>query len=155
MTPDMKDLEQQQLGSNSDEVKRNRVSATDSDAGGEEDVDDTTNGGGSSAALESRIALMSTKKEQERAHMFRVMLGWVLVMTGVVTTVAFVYLRRQENENFETAVSHQCSSIHCRHWVPKLTLCMSCRLDGSVQPVCQNPGHSSPGPAAKAPRFLH
>ena len=54
---------------------------------------------------ESPLAILSTKKEQERARMFRLMLLLVLAMTAGVTAAAFVFLGRQENENFETAVS--------------------------------------------------
>jgi len=44
-------------------------------------------------------------KEGGRIRMFRFMVGGMLVMTAVVTVTAFIFLTREENKNFETAVS--------------------------------------------------
>ena len=47
---------------------------------------------------------LKNKRDVERLRMFRVLVGGMLVMTGVVTGIAYYLLGQQEQDNFETAV---------------------------------------------------
>ena len=49
-------------------------------------------------------AEISTTKETSRVRTFRVLVLGMLVMTAAVVTTAYIFLDREENRNFETAV---------------------------------------------------
>ena len=53
-----------------------------------------------------------SQKEASRIRMFRVMVAGMLVMTGLVTGIAYYFLTREENRNFETAVSGCAKTSH-------------------------------------------
>ena len=54
---------------------------------------------------QSAFDVLKTKGDTERLRMFRFLVLGMLIMTGIVTGVAFYLLREQEDENFQTAVS--------------------------------------------------
>ena len=88
--------------------RNSRVRTGDGDSQGPA-LHDDENGEGEDTArrsAQSKLAITITKQEQDRVRIFRCMLMVVLAMTAAVTAAAFVFLGRQENQNFETAVSY-------------------------------------------------
>ena len=52
--------------------------------------------------------VLKSKGDTERIRMFRILVAGMLIMTGVVTGIAYYLLGKQEEENFETAVRLCC-----------------------------------------------
>ena len=82
------------------------------DFGGRGDNDDDLDGadddGSTASSVQNHVSaydLLMSKRELKRISMFRVMVGGMLIMTAVVTGVAYHLLGKEENENFEAAVS--------------------------------------------------
>ena len=82
--------------------RNSRVRTGDGDSQGNENEGEDT----ARRSAQSKLAITITKQEQDRLRIFRCMLLVVLAMTAAVTAAAFVFLGRQENHNFETAVSY-------------------------------------------------
>lgn len=55
-------------------------------------------------AVKSGYDVLKSKRDTERIRMFRILVAGMLIMTGVVTGIAYYLLGKQEEENFETAV---------------------------------------------------
>ena len=85
----------------------------DTSSGGNDDDDPDMSFSGQSTILPQDAKVVPTqsgydrlknKRDVERLRMFRVLVGGMLVMTGVVTGIAYYLLGQQEQDNFETAV---------------------------------------------------
>ena len=84
---------------------------TDSDTKTSDNVQCEEDGSGMCGPEEehhySAYEMVVSKREMKRARTFRLMIAGMLVMTVVVTILAFFLLSGQENRNFEAAVSNR------------------------------------------------